>query len=130
MPFASVEQIEQQYAEALKKANGRPEVLAEIKAEKAQVIAEFRLAQVAERERKLWLREALAEYPLAAEFEDRVTGDTEEALRESAKALHDKLLGAFEKHQQKQRIDEIVKAHLEGGEQNGKVVEPNAEPGT
>jgi hypothetical protein len=129
VPFASAEEIETQYAEALKRANGKPEIQAEIKAEKAQALADFRLRSVAERERKLWLREALVEYPLAEEFPDLIQGETEEALRGSAKALHERLLKRFDAHQQKQRIDEIVRAHLEGKstEQSG---EPDADAGT
>lgn len=106
--------IEKQYDEALKRARGRPEVEAEIRVERAQAVADFRLREVVERERTLWMREALSTYPLAAEFPDRVTGDTEKDIQNSAKALHDKLLGAFEKHRKQAEIDALVKAHLEG----------------
>jgi hypothetical protein len=128
MPFQSVEEIEKSYAEAFKRAKGRPEVEAEIKVEQAQALADFRLRSVAERERKLWLREALSDYPLAEEFPDLVQGDSEGALRMSAEALHNRLLKRFETHQQKQRIDEIVKAHLEGDNQNKPEGDPNADP--
>jgi hypothetical protein len=113
----TLQEIERQYDEALRRANGKPEVQAEIKVERAQALADFRLRDVAERERALWHRLALQEYPLAAEFPDRVTGDTEDALRESAKALHERMLTAFAKHQRQERVNEIVRAQLESGEQ-------------
>lgn len=112
--MATLADIEKQYDEALKRARGRPEVEAEIKVERAQAVADFRLREVVERERTLWMREALSAYPLAAEFPDRVVGDTEKDIQASAKALHDKLLGAFEKHRKQAEIDALVKAHLEG----------------
>jgi len=54
---------------------------------------------VAEREMALWKREALAAYPFAKEFADQVVGDTEEAIAESAKALHERIAAMFETHQ-------------------------------
>lgn len=115
MAAPSIADIERQYDEALRRAKGRTDLEAEIKVERAQALADLRLQAVAERERALWLREALAAYPLAAEFPDRVVGETEERLRESAKALHEKLQAAFERHARQQRVNEIVKAHLEDG---------------
>lgn len=125
----TLQDIERQYDEALRRANGKPEVQAEIRVERSQALADFRLRSIAERERTLWHRLAVADFPLAGEFPDRVTGDTEDQMRESAKALHEKLLSAFEKHRQQERVNEIVRAHLDGSDQNGEVTAPNAEPG-
>lgn len=125
MAAPSLADIERQYDEALKRAKGRSDLEAEIRVERAQALADIRLREVAERERALWLREALAAFPLAAEFPDRVVGETEDRLRESAKALHEKLRVAFERHARQQRVNEIVKAQLEGGDQNGKAQDSN-----
>lgn len=128
MPEQSVADIEKQYDTAIEKAKGKPEVLAQLQIERATAVAEAKLRDVAVREQALWRREALMAWPLAEEFADMVVGDTESAVAESAKALHERLLGRFEKHQRKLEIDRIVEQHLNGGkppEANGDA-EPTA----
>ena len=95
---ATLADIEKSYDEAIKKAAGSPEAVADLKNERAAAVADFRLRAVAEREMALWKREALAAYPFAKEFADQVVGDTEEAIAESAKALHERIAAMFETH--------------------------------
>ena len=102
--------IEKSYDDAIKKAAGNTEAVADLKAERAGAVADFRLREVARRERELWKREALTAWPFAKEFADQVVGDTEEAIGESAKALHERIAAMFEAHQreleEKRLVDE------------------------
>lgn len=118
--------IEKSYDDAITKAKDA-EVKMTLQAERAAAVAEFKLRAVAEREKALWTREALAEYPLAREFVDRVTGDTEDAIRESARALHERIEKLFGEHQKKLEIDRIIQEHLNGGSTR-EAPEGDAEP--
>ena len=121
---ATLADIEKSYDEAIKKAVASPEAVSELRAERAAAVADFRLRAVAVRELALWRREALAAWPLATEFPDQVTGDTEEAIAASAQAIHERISMLFEKHQRKLEIDRIVEQHLNGTKPEGEEHEP------
>jgi hypothetical protein len=113
---ATLADIEKSYDEALKKVANNPEAATEIKIERATAIAEFKLKVVAEREKALWTREALTEFPLARGFSDQVVGDTEDAIRASAKALHERIETLFGEHQKKLEIDRLIQEHMNGSQ--------------
>lgn len=122
MAFTSVEAIEAEYETAIKRAGGNTDAVTELKIERSQALAEFKLRQVAERERQVWLRDALHDYPLAKAFPQLIAGQSEEELRKSAKELHAQLEILFGEHQKQQRIAEIIKTQLEAPA-NGEVKE-------
>jgi hypothetical protein len=113
MAFASVEAIETEYEAAIKRAGDNLQIVSDLRVERAQALAEFKLRQVAEREKEIWRRDALHDFPLAKSFPQLITGQTEEEIRKSAEELHAQLEGLFSEHQKQQRIAEIVKAQLE-----------------
>lgn len=125
---ATLADIEKSYDEAIKKAASNPEAVNELRAERAAAVADFRLKQVQMREKALWLREALSEWPLAQEFPELVTGDTEDDVRGSAKALHERINKRFEAHQRKLEIDRIVEQHMNGQAVEGLEGDAAAEP--
>jgi hypothetical protein len=112
MAFTTVQEIEQHYVEAINKAGINFEAVIELKAEQKAVLADFRLAQVAERERKLWLREAVQEYPLARSFPQLILGETEDEVRNSAKQVHEQLTTTFQEHQRQEAVRKLYEQQL------------------
>lgn len=127
MPEQTVAEIEQQFDAAIEKAKSKPDVLAQLQIEKVTAVAAARLRDVETRERALWKREALSAWPLAQEFADQVVGDTEEAVVQSAKAMHERISALFGKHQRQLEIDRIVEQHLNGNQSTG--TDDNADAG-
>src|SRR5262245_51979475 len=119
MPFSTIEEAEKHYNEAIRRAEAKPAAVLELRAEKQLVIADLRIKAIEERERKLWLKEALREFPLAAEFMDQIEGKTEDEIRSSAQKVHDRLDQIFQKYQEERRITELVKAQLAKPQPNG-----------
>jgi hypothetical protein len=112
MAFATVQEIEQHYADAINSAGQNFEAVIELKAEEKAVLADFKLALVEERERKLWLREAVQEYPLARSFPQLVTGATEDEIRESAKQVHEQLTVTFQEHQRQEAMRKLYEQQM------------------
>ena len=112
MPFATVEEIRQHYSDAINRAGSNFEAVVELKAEEKTVLADFRLHLVEERERKIWVREAVHDYPLARSFPQLIDGETEEAVRDSAKRVHDQLSEVFTEHQRDQEMRKLYEAQL------------------
>lgn len=110
---ATLADIQKSYDDAIAKA-ANPEAKAELKVERATAVAEWRLKDVALREKQLWTREALTEFPLAREFADQVAGDTEEAIKGSAKALHERIHNLFESHRRDLEIKQLIEQHMNG----------------
>ena len=112
MAFTSVAEIEQHYTDAINHAGQNFEAIVELKAEKLTVLADFRLKQVEERERKVWVREAMGEFPLAKSFPQLVVGNTEEEIRESAQQVHEQLSTVFAEHQRNEQMRKLYEAQL------------------
>lgn len=109
---SSLEEIERSYDEAIKRAGLNVEVAAQLKVERAEAVAKYRMDAILERERKIWQREALRDFPLAAEFPELVKGETEEEVRQAAQALHERMDKAFSAHQRQQRVNKLIEEHL------------------
>lgn len=58
---------------------------------KAKEESDARELQVRARERQAWIREALVEFPLAQQMPELIGGDTEEAVKSSAKTAHERI---------------------------------------
>src|SRR5215472_12519948 len=112
MPFASTDEITQHYAQAINRAGDNSAAVVELRAEEKQVLADFRLHLVEERERKIWVREAVHDYPLARSFPQLIEGQTEEQVRESAKTVHEQLSQVFTDHQRDQEMRKLYEAEL------------------
>src|SRR5262249_1758333 len=112
MPFASTEEITQHYADAINRAGDNSAAVVELRAEEKQVLADFRLHLVEERERKIWVREAVHDYPLARSFPQLIDGETEEAVPESAKTVHEQLSQIFTEHQRDQEMRKLYETQL------------------
>jgi len=112
MPFASTEEITQHYAQAINRAGDNSAAVVELRAEEKQVLADFRLHLVEERERKIWVREAVHDFPLARSFPQLIEGETEEAVRDSAKRVHDQLSEVFTEHQRNEDMRKLYEAQL------------------
>ena len=104
MAFASVDEINQHYAEAIDAAASDAAVVVQLESQKRDALAVFREQQIAERERQIWIREAVQDFPLARSFPQLLSGETEEAIRESAKTVHEQLNVAFQEHQRSQEM--------------------------
>ena len=127
MSFATVEEIQQHYGEAISRAKDNPAAVIELRTEEKAVLADFRLKLVADRERAVWMREAMYEYPLSKSFPQLLGGQTEEEVKESAKSLHEQLEVAFKEHQRQQEIQRIYEQQL-AQSQNPVVEETPSEP--
>ena len=112
MPFASTEEITQHYADAINRAGDNSAAVVELRAEEKQVLADFCLHLVEERERKIWVREAIHDYPLARSFPQLIEGETEEQVRESAQKMHEQLSQVFTEHQRDQEMRRMYEAQL------------------
>jgi len=112
MPFASTEEITQHYAQAINRAGDNSAAVVELRAEEKQVLADFRLHLVEERERKIWVREAVHDFPLARSFPQLIEGETEEAVRDSAKRVHDQLSEVFLEHRRNEDMRKLYEAQL------------------
>lgn len=103
--YTTIDEIEKDFNAKIAATEDATEK-AELRAQKAEARAEFRItamenkaredaeareAQVRERERSAWTREALVEYPLAAQFPELVRGNSEEEIKASAKATHERI---------------------------------------
>lgn len=53
--------------------------------------SEARETQLKARERQAWIKEALVEFPLAQQVPELIAGDTEDAVKGSAKAAHERI---------------------------------------
>ena len=104
MAFASVEEIQQHYAEAINAAGNDAAVVVQLESQKRDELAAFREQQIAERERQIWVREAVHEFPLARSFPQLLSGETEDEIRNSAKQVHEQLTEAFQEHQRSQEM--------------------------
>src|SRR5262245_30227865 len=124
MPFASTEEITQHYAQAINRAGDNSAAVVELRAEEKQVLADFRLHLVEERERKIWVREAIHEYPLARSFPQLIEGENEEQVRESAQRVHEQLSQVFTEHQRDQEMRRMYEAQLTAS-QNPPTEEPD-----
>lgn len=111
---SSLEEIERSFDVAVDKAKraGNIEVVNQLKAEKVDAITKYRMEALVERERKLWQREALRDFPLAAEFPDMVTGNTEDEVRGAAQRLHERIDKAFATFQRQRRVNKLVEEAL------------------
>ena len=108
MPFTTVEEIQQHYAEAINRlGNSNPSAVVELKHEEREALSEFRLRQVAERERNVWMREAFQKYPLARSFPQLIEGNTEVDVEQSAKTVHERLEVAFGEHQKQREMQAL-----------------------
>jgi len=56
-----------------------------------QAEADAREAQVQARERQAWIKVAMVDFPLAQQVPELIAGDTEEAVRTSAKTAHERI---------------------------------------
>jgi len=84
--------------------------------------ADAREAQIRARERQAWMKEALVEYPLAQQMPELLAGDTEEAIKDSAKKTHERIQKiqndaaaavkpAGDTSQQQQIVDQATQAY-------------------
>jgi len=87
--FESVEAIRKHYAKQIKDAEDADKPALQLA--QAEAIASFSDARAAAAERKVWLKDALDEFPAAKDFPELVTGDTEEAIKASAKATAERV---------------------------------------
>lgn len=87
--FESVDAIRKHYGKAIKDAEDADKPALQLA--QAEAIANFADARAAAAERKGWLRDALEEFPAAKDFPELITGDTEEAIKASAKATADRV---------------------------------------
>src|SRR2546430_6937232 len=92
MKWKTLEELERDFADQAKGVEDAGQ-LADLRVAKAEARAEFATHQALGRERQAWVREAFVEFPLAKEFPELVTGDTEEAVKASARSAHDRLQG-------------------------------------
>ena len=123
MAFATVTEIQQHYADAINRlGNSNPSAVLELKHEEREAISEFRLRQVTERERNVWMREAFQKYPLARSFPQLIEGGTEEAVEQSAKSVHEQLEEAFSEHQRQREMQKLWERHQNSP--NGEDSEP------
>lgn len=118
MPFTSTEEIDQHYVEAINAAGGDAGVIVELENRKRDDLAAFREQQIAERERQIWIREAVNDYPLAGSFPQLLNGETEQEVRNTALSVHEQLEGAFKNHQRNlemRRLYEVSQNPPNGG---------------
>lgn len=115
--MATVEEIEKQYAVAIERAGSDYKTVAQLKVEKAEALAALRLQALEERERAVWQRDALHDFPLAREFGDQVKGETEAEVRDAAKRLHERLENLFADYEKTRKREVLIQAQLEA-EQN------------
>lgn len=87
--FESVEAIKKHFGKQIKDAEDAEKPALQLA--QAEAIASFADARAAAAERKGWLRDALEEFPAAKDFPELVTGDTEEAIKASAKATAERV---------------------------------------
>jgi hypothetical protein len=87
--FENVEAIKKFYGKQIKDAEDADKPALQLA--QAEAIAEFADKRAAAAERKGWLRDALEEFPAAKDFPELVTGDTEEAIKASAKATAERV---------------------------------------
>lgn len=87
--FESVDAIKKHYGKAIKDAEDADKPALQL--QQAEAIATFAEQKAAAAERKGWLRDALEEFPAAKDFPELVTGDTEEAIKASAKATAERV---------------------------------------
>src|SRR5487761_848473 len=87
--FESVEAIRKHFGKAIKDAEDADKPALQLA--QAEAIATFSDQRAAAAERKVWLKEALEEFPAAKDFPELVTGDTEEAIKASAKATAERV---------------------------------------
>jgi hypothetical protein len=87
--FESVEAIKKHFGKQIKDAEDAEKPALQLA--QAEAIAEFADKRAAAAERKGWLRDALDEFPAAKDFPELVTGDTEEAIKASAKATAERV---------------------------------------
>jgi len=87
--FESVEAIKKFYGKQIKDAEDADKPALQLA--QAEAIANFADARATAAERKVWLREALDEFPAAKDFPELVTGTTAEEIKASAKATADRV---------------------------------------
>jgi|SRR5215472_5226918 len=114
----TLEEIQKAFDEAIKKASANPEAVIELRRDKLEAEVRWQQEHLAERERELWIREALGEFPLAAVLREKIAGDTEEAVREATKTLHEQVEQQFNKYAKDKRMRELVAAQLAAEQPN------------
>jgi hypothetical protein len=87
--FENVEAIRKFYGKQIKDAEDADKPALQLA--QAEAIANFSDARASAAERKVWLKDALEEFPAAKDFPELVTGDTEEAIKASAKATAERV---------------------------------------
>jgi hypothetical protein len=87
--FENVEAIRKFYGKQIKDAEDADKPALQLA--QSEAIATFNEARAVAADRKLWLKDALDEFPAAKDFLELVTGDTEEAIKASAKATAERV---------------------------------------
>jgi hypothetical protein len=87
--FDSVEAIRKFYGKQIKDAED--EAKPALQLAQAEAIATFSDRRAAEAERKVWIRDALDEFPPAKQLPELVTGNTEDEIKASAKAVAERV---------------------------------------
>lgn len=87
--FDSVEAIRKHYGKQIKDAE-EPDKPA-LQLAQAEAIADFADKRAAAAERKVWLKEALEEFPAARDFPELISGNTEAEIKASAKATAERV---------------------------------------
>jgi hypothetical protein len=90
MAFTSLEEIDKHYKAQID-ATEDAVAKADLRVQQADDRAAFREAQALARERESWKREALSEFPGAKEIPELVSGSTEDEIKASAKAAHERV---------------------------------------
>jgi hypothetical protein len=87
--FDSVDAIRKFYGKQIKDAED--EAKPALQLSQAEAIAAFSERRAAESERKVWIKDALDEFPPAKQLPELVTGNTEEEIKASAKAVAERV---------------------------------------
>ncbi len=111
MAFETVEELRQHFADAINSASSDAAVV-ELRSEQREAEAEFRLSQVLNRERNIWVRESFQKFPLARSFPQLITGDTEEEVEAAARSIHEQLEVAFDEHQRQKDMQKFYEQFL------------------
>jgi hypothetical protein len=87
--FESIEAIRKHFGKQLKDAEDADKPALQLA--QAEAIATFSTQRADAAERKVWLKDALDEFPAAKQIPELVTGSTEEEIRASAKAVAERV---------------------------------------
>jgi len=90
--YTSIEDIERDYGKRIKAAGDDAEAVRDLRTELSEAKADFREQQAQIRELAAAKRSALIEYPGAKDFEDLITGKTEDEIMAAAKAVHERAM--------------------------------------